>query len=115
MATNGRVSDEELARQALRDVLATKKAGTRVKTSAALTLLRATGSVRARDDRQVDRDGEAPDPMRDLDLAEQARQRLKLRGKHKAWREWTAAWLRWEEGIVSLDELEGLLNTLDRR
>jgi hypothetical protein len=103
---NGRDADEELARQALREVLASKKAGTRVKTSAALTLLRASGAVRARDG-EVQAEAEAPDPMRDLDLAERAR---RLRGR-KA-QQWWAAWYRWEEGLLSLDDLEALLHEL---
>jgi hypothetical protein len=105
---NGHDADEDLARQALRDVLSSKKAGTRVKTSAALTLLRATGAVRARDG-EVQVDEDAPDPMRDLDLMERARQ-LQLRGRRSG--EWNRAWLMYEEGVLSLDDLEALLDKL---
>lgn len=101
---NGNSGDDELARQALREVLQSPKAGTRVRTSAARNLLRANGAF-------VDKKaagGEAEDPMRDLQLCEDARQALQLKGRRKAWSRWRRAY---EQGS-DLDELEALLREL---
>ena len=106
---NGHASDDELARQALRDVLKSRKAGTRVKTAAARNLLRLNGSFQP----PSPPDEEQPeDPMRDLDLQLEAWRALKGRGKRNAWREWLEAVEEFEDGVLSLDELEALLHEL---